>query len=229
MKSSFLLKGTALISGLSAVLLMSSCSSVQPVGLGKNDATQTAATKPGTPSNLKATANAGLSSIVLTWTRNNPKTETQFKIDWHSEGAKYYGYPGLDNTSAGVTSYQFVDYAEDLMYYFRVCADNSAGHSAWSNEVKGVWFSMLPVVTTYPTIYSIKFDWSGWGGFKKSYQTGFELGISYDNGSSWTSNTYSKTTKNQTVNYGIGQKYRIRAVAQSGSTYYGLGDWTTIN
>jgi hypothetical protein len=55
MKINKIVKGTVLVSGLSAVLLMSSCSNVQPVSVGNTDLTQTAATKPATPTNFAVT------------------------------------------------------------------------------------------------------------------------------------------------------------------------------
>jgi titin len=97
---------------------------------------------PVAPSGLTITSTTS-SSVSLAWT-DNSNNETGFKI-WRKQGAT--GTYGLIKTTlANVTSYTDNDTAllDGTQYYYHVAATNSAGDSAYSNEVNGITTMRAP-------------------------------------------------------------------------------------
>jgi hypothetical protein len=231
MKSSFLLKGTALISGLSAVLLMSSCSNnVQPVGVGNTESTQVAATV-APPSNLAVSNASG--TILLKWKTNVSASTLLWTHIWKRNipAGVWVDWDIVDAPGASYTDYEF-GYDEDIQYGVQTCikpekADGTPSGSSSIVSIHWVYFSSLPV-SWYLDPGIIDISWSGWTGFANNLQTAFEVQTSTDKGKTWKTSSFGKTISNVRIAYKTGYKYRLRAVKKSGSTYTGLGDWAAI-
>jgi hypothetical protein len=87
-----------------------------------------AKTRPPEPTNLTAEAiDAG--QITLGW-KDNSSNETGFRIERKTTGS----FARIATVGAGVTSYADTGLAPSTTYTYRVCAYNSAGNSAYSNE-----------------------------------------------------------------------------------------------
>ena len=89
------------------------------------------ATVPAAPSSLAAVA-ASSNQIDLTW-QDNSSNETGFKVERASSSAGPYAEIG--QTTAGDTTYSDTGLVAGSLYYYRICAFNSAGNSAYSNTV----------------------------------------------------------------------------------------------
>src|SRR5207249_12186656 len=91
---------------------------------------------PVAPSALRITTITS-SSVSLAWT-DNSNNETGFKIQ-RKQGATGI-YTTIKTTAAYITTYTDSDSAllDGTQYYYKVSATNSAGDSAYSNEVNGV-------------------------------------------------------------------------------------------
>ncbi|MFH1227402.1 MAG: putative Ig domain-containing protein [Planctomycetota bacterium] len=88
---------------------------------------------PNAPTGLAANA-VSPAQIKLTWT-DNSADETGFKIERApASGGQAGTYNQIDTVSASITSYSDTGLTEATVYYYRVCADNNVGSSAWSNE-----------------------------------------------------------------------------------------------
>ncbi len=85
---------------------------------------------PTTPSSLAAVA-VSSSRIDLTWT-DRSNNETGFKIERKEAGGSY---SQIATVAANTTTYSNTGLSADKTYYYRVRAYNSAGNSAYSNEV----------------------------------------------------------------------------------------------
>jgi len=85
---------------------------------------------PVIPINLKAAA-ASAKQITLTWT-DKSSTETGFKIERKTGVAGVYA----EIAKTGANAAQFIDttLASATLYVYRICAYNSGGNSAFSNE-----------------------------------------------------------------------------------------------
>jgi hypothetical protein len=96
-----------------------------------NTATATTGTIPAAPSNLVAVLDQ-LSRVGLSWNRNSTN-EAGFRIE------RKLGVDGtwsqIASPGANSGSYEDCDCVPGLNYYYRVCAYNSSGTSAFSNEV----------------------------------------------------------------------------------------------
>src|SRR5256885_12850605 len=90
---------------------------------------------PAAPSGLTITTITS-SSVSLAWT-DNSNNETGFKIQ-RKQGAAGI-YTTIKTTAANITTYTDSDSAllDGTQYYYKVCATNSSGDSAYSNEVNG--------------------------------------------------------------------------------------------
>ena len=83
-------------------------------------------TAPAAPSNLTATASAGVAlQVQLTWTRNSIN-ESAFKILRSTDGTNFTLY---DIASAGATSYIDTGVTSGTTYYYEVQATNPIGDS----------------------------------------------------------------------------------------------------
>lgn len=85
---------------------------------------------PGAPYNLQATAVSTM-QINLTWTNYSKRADT-VRIERREEGGSYGEVMTL---STWKDSYSSGGLKPDTTYYFRVCAGNVYGNSAYSNEV----------------------------------------------------------------------------------------------
>src|SRR5438552_2221438 len=97
---------------------------------------------PAAPSGLTVTTITS-SSVSLAWT-DNSNNETGFKIQ-RKQGATGI-YTTIKTTAANITTYTDSDSAllDGTQYYYKVCATNSAGDSAYSNEVNGITIMRAP-------------------------------------------------------------------------------------
>src|SRR5258705_112185 len=97
---------------------------------------------PAAPSGLTVTTITS-SSVSLAWT-DNSNNETGFKIQ-RKQGATG-AYTTIKTTTANVTTYTDSDSAllDGTQYYYKVSATNSAGDSAYSNEVNGITTMRAP-------------------------------------------------------------------------------------
>lgn len=85
-------------------------------------------TPPDAPTALTATATAS-DTIALAWT-DNSTDETGFKIERGTDGVTF---ALIHTTAADATSYNDATCAANTLYYYRVCATNEAGDSAYTN------------------------------------------------------------------------------------------------
>jgi len=96
-------------------------------------ATAPAATVPTAPSNLSGTLNQGKKhsglSAVITW-QDNSNNETRFLLQRSTDGVNWTNWYV---SGANGTAYTDTAVYSGRTYYYRVCAYNSAGNSAWSN------------------------------------------------------------------------------------------------
>ena len=88
---------------------------------------------PAPPSGLTITSLLS-NKVSLSWT-DNSGDETGFKIQ-RKTGATGT-YTTIKRTAANVTSYNDSTVIDGTLYYYRVCAANGAGDSAFSNEASG--------------------------------------------------------------------------------------------
>ena len=107
---------------------------------------------PAAPSNLTITSLL-LNRVSLSWT-DNSNNETGFKIQ-RKQGATGT-YADIRTTGANVTSYTDNDSAlrDGTLYYYRVCATNAAGDSAFSNEASGTTPLAKPTSATATAVSS---------------------------------------------------------------------------
>ena len=107
---------------------------------------------PAAPSGLTITSLLS-NKVSLSWT-DNSGDESGFKIQ-RKKGATGT-YADIRTTGANVTSYTDNDSAlrDGTLYYYRVCATNAAGDSAFSNEVSGTTPLAKPTSATATAVSS---------------------------------------------------------------------------
>jgi len=88
---------------------------------------------PAPPSGLTITSLLS-NKITLSWT-DNSADESGFKIQRKTGTTGIY--TTIRTTAANVTAYGDITVTDGTLYYYRVCATNVAGDSAFSNEVSG--------------------------------------------------------------------------------------------
>jgi hypothetical protein len=69
--------------------------------------------------------------VNLTWT-DNSNNETGFQVERSTNGSTF---AVIATTAANTTSYRDSNAAKNQRYYYRVCAKNIVGLSAYSNVV----------------------------------------------------------------------------------------------
>ena len=110
--------------------------------------------------------------VSLSWT-DNSGDESGFKIQ-RKQGATGT-YVTIKTTVANVTSYTDKDSAirDGILYYYRVCATNAAGDSAFSNEASGTTPLAKPTSATATAVSSsqINLTWID----NSSSETGYEI------------------------------------------------------
>ena len=115
---------------------------------GEKNAT-TLANAPVAPSDFTITTLQS-AKIVIAWT-DNSNNETGFKIQRKGDTG---GYTDLTTTGANVTTYSDTTVTDGTLYYYRVCATNTAGDSAYSNEVNGITPLLIPTSLSATAISS---------------------------------------------------------------------------
>ena len=123
---------------------------------------------PAAPSGLRITTLQS-NKIILTWT-DNSGNETGFKIQ--RKGATG-GYTDLTTTGANATQYSDTTVTDGTLYYYRVCATNTAGDSAYSNEVSGITPLLIPTSLSATAISSsqINLTWTD----NSSSESGYKI------------------------------------------------------
>ena len=129
MKSSFLLKGIALAAGLSTVLLVSSCSNVQPVGVGNSEVTQTAATVLA-PTGVDLDWSSSYGTPHVHW-HNNAPIPAEIRIDRSTDNKNWYDWDHVTDGGSEYWDYEYPTNPKHIKVYYRIRAENGASHSAW--------------------------------------------------------------------------------------------------
>ena len=105
---------------------------------------------PVPPSNLAVTSVVS-NQITLSWS-DNSNNETGFKIQRKTGLAGTY--VDIRTTAANVTSYTNSGLTDGTLYYYRVCATNASGDSAFSNEASGTTPLTTPTSATAAAVSS---------------------------------------------------------------------------
>src|SRR5262249_14415895 len=124
----------------------------------KNDTTLS--NIPASPSGLTITSVTS-SKVILGWT-DNSGNETGFRIQ-RKQGVTGT-YVEIATPGANVTTYTDADTTllDGTQYYYKVCSYNSAGNSAFSNEVNGITTLSAPTSLTTTAVSSsqINLTWT---------------------------------------------------------------------
>ena len=107
---------------------------------------------PEAPSGLTITSLLS-NKVSLSWS-DNSGDESGFKIQRKKGATGTYAH--IRTTAANVTSYTDSDSAlrDGILYYYRVCATNAAGDSAFSNEASGTTPLAKPTSATATAVSS---------------------------------------------------------------------------
>jgi large repetitive protein len=109
----------------------------------------TLASIPPAPSGLTITTLLS-NKIVIAWT-DNSNNETGFKVQRKGPSGVY---TDITTTGANATTYSDTSVTDGTLYYYRVCATNSAGDSAFSNEASGTTPLSKPTGATATAVSS---------------------------------------------------------------------------
>ncbi len=110
---------------------------------------------PAPPSGLRITSLLS-NKVTLSWS-DNSGNETGFKIQ-RKQGVTGT-YTDIKTTAANVTGYTDKSGLRDgTLYYYRVCATNAAGDSAFSNEASGTTPLAKPTSATATAVSSSRID-----------------------------------------------------------------------
>jgi titin len=109
----------------------------------------TLASIPVAPSGLTITTLLS-SKIIISWT-DNSNNETGFKVQRKGATGQY---TDITTTGANATTYSDTSVTDGTLYYYRVCATNSAGDSAFSNEVSSTTPLAKPTAATATAVSS---------------------------------------------------------------------------
>lgn len=119
------------------------------------------ATKPTTPT-IKSHSDVTATTVTLSW--NSVSGATKYKLQYRQAGANW----DTDSISKETTntSLKVSGLKSGKLYWFRLCAGNSAGWSSKS-ENYGVYTTPKAPTTSTNTTNSIRVNWSGTGGNTK--------------------------------------------------------------
>jgi hypothetical protein len=129
----------------------------------------TLASIPVAPSGLTITTLLS-NKIIIGWT-DNSNNETGFKVQ-RKQGVTGT-YTTITTTGANATTYSDTSVTDGTLYYYRVSATNSAGDSAYSNEVSGTTPLATPTAATATAVSSsqINITWVD----NSSSETGYKI------------------------------------------------------
>ena len=178
---------------------------------------------PNAPSSLSATVLSS-SSIELRW-KDNSSNETGFKI-YRKIGSGSWKW--IKTVGANVTSFKNTSLSAGTLYSYRMRAENSAGNSAYSNEVSAktpsTTSSTKPeaptdLTATVVSSNAIQLQWTD----NSSNETGFNVYRKIGSGS-WkriTTVIANVTSyKNTALTAGTLYAYRVSAINSEGGSWY---------
>lgn len=180
-----------------------------------------AQTAPAAPSGLTATATSA-SDIHLTWT-DNSSNEDGFKIDRSADGST--GWTQVQQTVANAASCDDTGLSAGTSYYYRVCAYNAGGTSAYSNIANATTNQTPPAAPSglsalALSVSSIGLSWTD----NSSNEAGFKIERSPDGSTGWTQmqmTAANSTTWDDTgLTAGTPYYYRVRATNTAGDSQY---------
>ena len=124
---------------------------------------------PAAPSGLTITSLLS-NRVSLSWS-DNSDNETGFKIQRKTGAAGTYA--DIVTTGANVTAYNDNTVTDGTLYYYRVCATNATGDSAFSNEASGTTPLATPTSATATAMSSsqINLCWND----NSSSETGYKI------------------------------------------------------
>jgi len=182
---------------------------------------------PSMPTNLAAT-NATLNGnqvINVAWSNPAGNTQTGFTL----QRATNSGFTGTLTTTtlaANKTSYQDTSLALSTTYYYRLCAFNSAGSSAYAGPVSATTTAgpvpnaptNLRATTTTSTYVIMSWSFNGNGAL------GFNVERSTDGGTTWVQVAQTAANSTQYRDTGLTTKttyrYRVQAYNNAGGSAY---------
>ena len=196
-----------------------------------DDATTDAATAPGAPTGLTATA-SGTSRIDLSWTApasNGGAAITGYKIEVSTDNATTFNT--LATTSGTGTTYAHTSLAAGTTRHYKVSAINSVGTGLASNVADATTAPSSATAPDAPTGLSatasgstrIDLSWTAPASDGGSAITGYKIEVSSDGGSSW--NDLVANTGNANTTYvhsglagGTTRHYRVSAINAIGTS-----------
>ncbi len=186
--------------------------------LYSNEAVATTGLVPDEPSDLTATVVSN-SRIELTW-QDNSSNETGFKIERKKSGGSY---TRIATVGEDITNIINTGLAGNTKYYYRISAYNTAGDSAYSNEVSATTGSVpeTPSDLTATVVSNSRVDltWED----NSSDETGFKIERKKSGGSYTRIDTVDEDTTSFT-DTGLASNtkyyYRISAYNSTGDSPY---------
>lgn len=170
---------------------------------------------PVSPANLRLVA-VGVNSASLAW-EDKSDNEDGFKIERKTGAAGTWSQ--IATVGANVTSFQNTGLAEATNYYYRVRAYNSAGDSAYSNELNALTLPAAPTNLTATAVHErrVNLSWSdnsgGESGFRIERKVGSGNWITLTNVAA-NVNSYPDTSVVESTTY----TYRVFAFNASGDS-----------
>lgn len=116
-----------------------------------------ALTYPAAPTSLTATA-IDDTQTDLSWT-DNSAGETGFKVERSANGTT--GWTQIGTTAANDTTYSDTGLSPGATWYYRVCAYNATGNSAYSNVVSVTTHAAPQTVYDVGAVVSFDWDYNG--------------------------------------------------------------------
>jgi FtsP/CotA-like multicopper oxidase with cupredoxin domain len=170
---------------------------------------------PAAPSNLIASASAksvNPLNVTLTWANNATVPAATFITIQRATDSNFTA--GVTNFTAGptATSYTNTPVAQNITYYYRVRAENSAGYSPWSNIT-----GPLPAAPTNVRALLIAVNYVILAWNDNSYnESGFYIERSANGGVTWTRVGQATANSTQFRHTGLTTRttylYRVQAV-----------------
>ncbi len=195
-----------------------------------NFSTVVAATAPGAPTGLTATA-SGTTTINLSWTApasNGGSAITGYKIEVSSDDGMTWTDLVAD-TNSPATTYPHTGLAAGATRHYRVSAINTAGTGA-SSGTDSATVGTTPTAPAAPTgltataggTTTINLSWTAPGNNGGSPITGYKIEVSSDDGMTWTDLVADTTSPATTYPHtglaaGDTRHYRVSAINTAGT------------